>query len=120
MIKRLRAHGEEVIVPVFDREQDQAIAGVQRVALSDRIILVEGNYLLIDELPWSALHELWDFTIFLDPGFSILESRLIERWIRHDHDPDAAHQRAMQNDLPNARYVIEHSVTADVNLTAPD
>ena len=120
LIKRLLAHDEEVIVPVFDREQDQAIAGVQRVALSDRIILVEGNYLLIDELPWSALRELWDLTIFLDPGFSILESRLIERWIRHDHDPDSARQRAMQNDLPNARYVIEHSVTADINLTAPD
>ena len=120
LIKRLVAHDEEVIVPVFDRKQDQAIAGVQRVALSDRIILVEGNYLLIDELPWSTLRELWDFTVFVDPGLPILEQRLIERWIRHDHDPDSARQRAMQNDLPNARYVIEHSVTADINLTAPD
>ena len=77
LIKRLVAHDEEVIVPVFDRKQDQAIAGVQRVALSDRIILVEGNYLLIDELPWSTLRELWDFTVFVDPGLPILEQRLI-------------------------------------------
>ncbi len=120
LIKRLVAHDEEVIVPVFDRKQDQAIAGIQRVALSDRIVLVEGNYLLIDELPWSTLRELWDITVFVDPGLPVLEQRLIQRWIHHDHDPDSARQRAMHNDIPNARYVVDHSMTADVNLTTTD
>lgn len=120
LIKRLVASDEEVIVPVFDREQDQAIAGVQRVALSDRVVLVEGNYLLVDDSPWSALQSLWNFTVFIDPGFDVLEQRLIERWTQLDYDAEAARTWAMHNDLPNARYVIERSVTANIVLTNTD
>jgi len=114
LIQRLAAHQEEVIVPIFDRDQDQAIAGCRRVKMSDRVVLVEGNYLLLDESPWAALREFWALVVYIDPGFEVLEKRLIERWIRHDHDEETARERALQNDLPNARHVIEQSNTTGV------
>jgi len=113
LIKRLSAQTDDVFVPIFDRTQDQSIACAQRVATSDQIILVEGNYLLLDVMPWVQLHDYWDMSIFVDPGIETLEKRLVDRWVQHDHDPDAARERAMQNDLPNAQHVLEHSSTAD-------
>jgi len=114
LVQRLASHQEEVIVPIFDRDKDQAIAGRQRIDLSDRIIVVEGNYLLLDESPWAALREHWHLAIFVDPGFDILEQRLIERWIHYGHDAEVARERAMQNDLPNAQYVVDRSDTTGV------
>ncbi|MGH6808633.1 MAG: nucleoside/nucleotide kinase family protein, partial [Ensifer adhaerens] len=47
-IAAVRANDGEVLVPVFDRARELAIASARVVAADTRIILVEGNYLLLD------------------------------------------------------------------------
>jgi len=115
MIRRLRDE-DEVIVPVFDRTRDIAIAGAQVIGTDTKTAVVEGNYLLLGTPPWTALHALWDLSVFLDVVEAELEKRLIQRWLDHDHTPDAAKTRAHANDLPNARHVIAHSRPADITL----
>jgi pantothenate kinase len=112
LIKRLRSE-DEVVFPVFDRAEDRSIAGADCVIESDQIVLVEGNYLLLDQAPWSDLAPLWDFTLWLEVPFSTLEARLIARWITHGLTETAARDRAMGNDLPNAQRIIGHSRRAD-------
>lgn len=50
LIQRLKAQ-DEVVIPVFDRQRDIAIAGARVIDASHRILLVEGSYLLLDEQP---------------------------------------------------------------------
>jgi fructokinase len=115
LAKRL-ARGEEVIAPVFDRARDIAIAGAQLIEADAQVVIVEGNYLLLDEAPWSELARLWDVSAFLDVPLPDLRARLIARWLGHGLSRAAATQRAMHNDVPNAQRVIERSRPADLVL----
>lgn len=104
----------EVIVPVFDRSRDIAIAGAQTVGPEDRICLVEGNYLLFDEDPWRELAPLWDLRVRIDVPVDELERRLVRRWLDHGLDEAAARSRAGGNDIPNAHRVASAALPADV------
>lgn len=115
LVQRLKAR-DEVVIPVFDRKRDIAIAGARVIEPSHRIILIEGSYLLLDHQPWSALEQLWDLTIMLDVPMATLEQRLIDRWLAHDHTPDQAKARALANDIPNARYVVANSRPALITV----
>lgn len=100
-----------VVVPTFDRTFDRAIAGARRVLPEHRLILVEGNYLLLRQAPWDALLPLWDGRIFINPGMDVLRTRLIQRWLDHGLNEDDATRRAEHNDLPNAEVVLNESYT---------
>ncbi|YBV95687.1 nucleoside/nucleotide kinase family protein [Phyllobacteriaceae bacterium JZ32] len=113
LLKRLRVADEDIVIPVFDRTLDLSRAGASMVLAKHRILIVEGNYLLLDEAPWSRLHPLFDLTIFLDVPFDELERRLIQRWLDHDHTPEEARNRALSNDIPNAQLVVSSSRPAD-------
>ncbi len=103
-LKRVRDE-DSVILPVFDRSREIAIAGAEEIRAETRIVVVEGNYLCLDEDPWRALAPLWDFSVFLDVPMPELERRLVARWLRYGFDPQAAMAKARGNDIPNARRV---------------
>jgi pantothenate kinase len=114
-LARIRAGGRDVVVPVFDRELDLARAGARVIAAERALILVEGNYLLLDEPPWTGLAPLFDATLFLRVPEAELRRRLIDRWLGHGLAPEAALARAEGNDLPNAALVARRSRPADWN-----
>ena len=107
---------DDVVIPVFDRVLDLARAGAARVTAGTRIRIVEGNYLLLDEPGWRELARHFDLTVFLDVPDAELERRLVERWLTHGHDEQAARARALSNDIPNARRVVARSRAADFIL----
>ena len=115
LMQRLRVGGE-VAIPVFDRAADLARAGAETVTDADRILVVEGNYLLLDQAPWRDVP--YDLTVFLDVPKPELERRLVQRWLRHGMAPDAAQARALSNDIPNAQLVLRHSRGADLTVQA--
>jgi len=116
LVRRLNTGEDDIYIPKFDREKDIAIAGADQVTLADRVLVVEGNYLLLNQKPWQKLHDLWDTTIFINPGFDVLEERLTRRWKDHGLDPVEAHKRASGNDLKNAQTVVEYSRQADFSF----
>ena len=115
VLRRLTAGGE-VIVPVFDRYIDVSRGSARVVPPEARIIVAEGNYLLLREAPWDRLQDLWDLTVFLDVPVAELERRLIDRWHHHGLSDADARRRAFENDIPNARIVADGSVAADMIL----
>ena len=119
ILQRLKAGGE-VIVPVFDRYIDVSRGSARVVPPGARIIVADGNYLLLRDAPWDRLHALWDLTAFLDVPMAELERRLIDRWHHHGLSDEDARRRAFDNDIPNARRVIDGSVAADVVLRQSD
>lgn len=113
-LQRLGADdGRNVAVPVFDRGIEIARAGARIIAASVRVIIVEGNYLLLDDPNWSALRGHFDLTVMLDVSDAILEDRLSERWRTHGFDAATLKEKLEDNDLPNARLVKAKSVKAD-------
>ena len=113
-VKRVRADKTTVAVPSFDRAGDFARAGAIVIEPQHRIIVSEGNYLLLDLEPWNELRPLFDLSVYLDVPEAELLRRLVQRWLDHGLPPEAAEARARGNDLVNARLVAEHSVAADV------
>lgn len=113
LLKRLKNSDKDVVIPLFDRELDLARAGAAVVRKNHQILLVEGNYLLLNQHPWSRLAPLFDMSVFLDVPFAELERRLIQRWLDHGHDEVSARKRALSNDIPNAELVVSSSLKAD-------
>ncbi|MCK8484335.1 phosphoribulokinase [Aliiroseovarius sp. S2029] len=99
--------------PTFDREEDRTVPDGGRIDAGSKIVLVEGNYLLLDSPPWSELAKLFDMTVKLTVGRSELERRLIERWVNHGLSASAATERAQENDVRNADLVSTHSRSSD-------
>ncbi len=114
MVERLGSE-PEVVIPVFDRARDIAIAGASVVTPDHKVAVVEGDDLLLSDAPWNRLSAAWDLSVALRPPVEVLRARLIDRWLTHGHGPDAARARAEGNDLPNARRVLNDSLPADID-----
>lgn len=115
MVKRL-VEGQEVIAPTFDRSLDISIAGAVEVPADVDLLVLEGNYLLLDQPIWRELKQYWDLSVYLEVPIEELERRLIQRWLDHGLDQQAAEARARGNDLANAQFIIENSLAADVSI----
>ncbi|RCK42461.1 nucleoside triphosphate hydrolase [Thalassospira profundimaris] len=109
----IREDGEDVFVPVFDRKLELSRGSARCIGQRHRLVLVEGNYLLLNQAPWQQLAPLFDLKLFLDVPVAVLEQRLIQRWLDHGFDSETATRRALENDIPNARVVQSQSVGAD-------
>lgn len=115
MLDRVAADtGETVAIPTFDRELEIARAGSRIIEPDVRVVIVEGNYLLLDDPVWANIRRHCALTIFIDAPEAVLVERLRRRWDDLGYTRDAGRQKLEANDLPNVRLVLGHSVEADV------
>jgi Panthothenate kinase len=117
ILRALRKNEEEVLAPLFDRSRELAIAAAHVVGLGDRIVLVEGNYLLLDRPGWAQIADLFDWSIMLMPPVEVLEERLMRRWHDLGLDEAAARAKVQENDLPNGLLVRTASRKANLTLS---
>lgn len=113
LLMRLRSEAE-LAIPLFDRALEISRAAADVVTAADRILLVEGNWLLLDEAPWNAAR--YDLTVWIDVPEAELDRRLVARWAHHGKTPEAARAWIDGNDLPNIRRAIHGSRPADLVL----
>ncbi|BBI49415.1 nucleoside triphosphate hydrolase [Vreelandella olivaria] len=104
-LERIRQAIHPVAVPVFDRPLDLARAGGRLITLEQRIVIVEGNYLLLDRSPWRELRPLFDWTLFIDVDDVVLVERLVNRWLEMGQDRTGALERTHHKDMLNAQLV---------------
>lgn len=112
LLRAVKAGGE-VYVPVFDRSRELAIAAARCIAPEDRIVIAEGNYLLLEQGRWASLAELFDLTVMVAPPIAELQRRLVARWVHYGLTPAQIEAKVEGNDLPNGRLVLERSRAAD-------
>ncbi len=116
-LMRLRQNDEAAVaVPVFDREIEIARAGARLIPQSVRVIVAEGNYLLLDRPPWEGLAPHFDVTVMIDVAEDELRRRLRRRWERYRLAPDEIAWKLDGNDLPNGRVVRAESRAADFRI----
>ena len=114
LLKRIKVGEPDVAVPVFDRSMELSRAAAALISSDVKFVLIEGNYLLLDEEPWTRLASLFDFSIFVDPDRADLERRLLSRWHEHGKSEDDARAWVASNDIPNVERVVSRRRAADL------
>ena len=115
-LQRLADGEGDVAVPVFDRDLEISRGSARIIPSSTRLIVVEGNYLLLDRSPWTSLRSFFDLTIMIEVPEDELRRRLTARWQHYGLDAAAMAHKLDGNDLPNGRTVREHSLEPDLIL----
>ena len=97
--------------PVYDRKIHDVIADAQQV--NGQILLLEGNWLLLNEPKWKNLQELADYTLSIEVKPEFLRSRLIQRKIQGGLSEEAALNFYEKSDRLNVERLIDNMVPAD-------
>ena len=106
----------EVAIPIFDRSLELSRSSAVIISKETRVVIVEGNYILLKTHPWRELHKFFNSTIMINTKNEILEKRLIERWRSFNIPEEEIKQKVFENDLPNGVNVYKNSILADFNL----
>ena len=112
LLRRLRS-GQPCSAPAFDRELDRVLPDAIPVPAAARLVVVEGNYLLLDEGPWSAVRGLLDEAWYL-AGDTARVERLIARHVAHGRSPGTAREWVLRSDEANARRIVPSAARADL------
>jgi len=115
---RAAAPGVTVYAPAFGRKLDQPIAGGIAVRPDVRLVITEGNYLLLDEPPWTAVRRLLDEVWWVELDAAERRTRLVARHVRWGKTPAAAERFVADSDEANARAVAPGRERADRVVTA--
>jgi pantothenate kinase len=117
LLRRLRTpDASTVYAPEFRRSIEEPIAGAVAVPPDVPLVVTEGNYLLLDTEPWSAVRGLLDEVWFLAPDEHTRRAWLTARHCRHGRTPEQAAARTSGSDERNARLIAQTSDRADLIL----
>ncbi|MGW5648705.1 nucleoside/nucleotide kinase family protein [Saccharopolyspora sp. NPDC003752] len=115
LLRRIREGGPgTVYAPEFHREIEESYAGAIAVDPDVPLVITEGNYLLLDSPPWSAVRELLDEAWFLAPDDDVRVRRLIDRHIGYGRTPEEAEEWVHRSDERNAAIISASRGRADL------
>ena len=100
--------------PRYDRLLHNPVEDALRV--DGEIVLLEGNYLLLDADGWRGLSAFADYTISVTADEALLRDRLIERRIKTGVDREPATRFVDFSDMPNVRLCLEKTLPANLRL----
>ena len=112
--------GGRVSFPVYSRKLHDPVSGGGVVEASDRIVLAEGNFLLLNEGPWIRFRRLFDVRVFIFADTATLVQGLRERHLRGGKSLAATERQVYQIDLPNSRRVASGAAYAHVLVHKAD
>ncbi len=106
-----------VYAPGFERDLEQPIAATVGVPPAARLVVTEGNYLLLPDPPWSHAREALTETWLVTTDDDTRVRRLVARHVRFGKSPDAAAAWVARSDEANARLIRERSVAPDLTVS---
>ena len=118
LLRRLRDQpaDETVLAPEFRREIEEPVAGAIPVFPETRLVIVEGNYLLLDDPrlgAWGQVRALLDEAWYVDVDPALRLERLVARHVQFGRTPEAARAWVETTDEPNARLIEATRARAD-------
>jgi pantothenate kinase len=111
--------GDDVYVPRFDRVAEAAIAGSILVPGSAPLVVVEGNYLLLDEHPWERVRPLLDACWWLEVDDAVRVPELVARHVAHGRSPSEAAAWVDRSDEANTRRIRTSRRAPDAIVSRP-
>jgi pantothenate kinase len=105
---------KDIYYPIFHREIEESYAADGVVLKNTRLVITEGNYLLLEKGGWESvkkeLSEVW----YVKVNDELRLERLTKRHEMFGKDPQAAHEWARGSDEINAELVQTTVASADV------
>ncbi len=107
LLHRIRdqQQGETLYAPEYRRELEEGIAGAIAIEADTRLIITEGNYLLLEDGAWAEVRSVLDETWFLEIDSALRHQRLLERHMRFGRSREAALAWIAVTDEPNAQRI---------------
>ena len=106
--------GRTLYVPGFERDLEQPIAAAIAIPPSARLVVTEGNYLLLPDGGWERVRPLLAEVWFVAVDDAVRRERLVRRHEQFGKSPVEARAWVERVDEPNAASVSASRSTADV------
>jgi len=114
LLERVRREMDApVYVPGFDRTLEQPLAAALVVLPSARLVVTEGNYLLLDDPQWERARRAMDAVWFVASEDTTRVERLVARHIEFGKSPQQARAWVATTDQPNSELVAATAGRAD-------
>jgi len=114
-LHHLKHATEAVSGPGYSRKIEDTVDNAFTVQPEAKILIVEGNYLLLTEGPWAGVKPLLDYAVFINVERELVKARLLKR---HGEEGLFTEERNRahieRNDLPNYDLVCQSQDRADV------
>lgn len=110
--------GGTVYAPGFERVLEQPLAGAVPVPPSARLVVTEGNYLLLDSGPWRRVRARLDEVWFCELAEEERVRRLVARHERFGKGHEEAVAWVRGSDARNAELVAATRARADLVVPA--
>jgi pantothenate kinase len=117
LLRRIAAREELVYAPSYSRVLHESLGGVIPILAGTRLVVVEGNYLLLPYEPWAQVRSLLDLVFYVDVPDEVRVAGLVRRQRGFGLDEDEARDWVERSDEANARLVAATRRYADVVLT---
>ncbi|XP_038713182.1 putative uridine kinase C227.14 isoform X2 [Tripterygium wilfordii] len=118
-LKTLRSEGS-VYAPSFDHGVGDPVEDDIFVSLQQKVVIVEGNYLLLEEGVWKDVSSMFDEKWFIDVDIDTAMTRVLRRHISTGKPPDVAKWRIDYNDRPNAELIMKSKKNANLVIKSID
>jgi pantothenate kinase len=102
-----------VFAPLFERDLEQPLAGGIEIDPAARLVVSEGNYLLLDAAPWTGVAAAFDAVWFCEADAARRTERLVARHVTFGKTPEHAAAWVAAVDEPNAALVAATRARAD-------
>ena len=120
LINRLHEFPDQSIMcPAYDREIHDPVKNAITIQPRNRLIIIEGNYLLLNDSPWNTIRTKMDEVWYIDTPLKTIKERLFYRHIAGGTSKEEAERKVISVDLPNVELIKKTCSLAD-KIICPD
>jgi len=112
---RTKAATGAIRAPGYSRKIEDVVDDAIEITATARLLVAEGNYLLLSSSPWWAVRPLLDRAVFIEVPRELVEARLMKRHAEEGLFTEARNRAHIARvDLPNYDLVMRSKTRADV------
>jgi len=113
LLEQIRKNQGTVKAPLFDRTIEASIEDAIEIRPQHKLVVVEGNYLLLKESPWNKIRALLNEVWFIDTALEVIYKRLIDRHKQGGRSEEGAMEKVSSTDMPNAHLIDATKIFSD-------
>lgn len=114
LITRLHEFPNQIIMcPEYDRKIHDPVENAITIKPGNRLLIVEGNYLLLNISPWNSIRTKMNEVWYIDTPLKTVKEQLLRRHIAGGASRDEAERKVALVDLPNAELVKKTILSTD-------
>jgi pantothenate kinase len=117
LLRRVRDEPDAgVLWPDFDRAAERTVPDAISIGPEAKLVIAEGNYLLLEQPPWREARALLDRVWYVDAPVDVLRGRLIARQQAGGRSEEEAVRHVDESDLENGELVARTKRLADMTV----